>query len=260
MKKLFVLLVVALSAGSAWAAVVITCDVNGNDITVNYDASGPELVRIFTLDIVVDSGATITAVSNINSDYYIYPGSVSVDPDTGGVTTYGSPIADCVVYPEGTLCGIGTGGMTIEMGSLYAASDPTHQDPPAASGSLLTFTVSGPCCVTITENSDRGGIVLEDPTVASSPVFPGQTECCVPAESCPCMGDMNSDGWLSPSDISNIVSRLIPYASNAYWRLALPGSPCADMNGDGWWSPSDISAVVGILLPHADNAYWVQCE
>ena len=32
-----------------------------------------------------------------------------------------------------------------------------------------------------------------------------------------------------------------------------------DMNGDGWLSPIDISALISKLLPHKSSYYWVQC-
>jgi len=32
-----------------------------------------------------------------------------------------------------------------------------------------------------------------------------------------------------------------------------------DLNGDGWKSPSDVSKLVSELLPHKSNQYWVQC-
>jgi len=34
-----------------------------------------------------------------------------------------------------------------------------------------------------------------------------------------CNGDFNSDGWLSPSDISALVNTLLPHASNSYWKI-----------------------------------------
>ncbi len=259
MKKLIGLLTVILLAAPAMAGVTITCEVNGNDITVRYNSTGePERVRIFTLDIVVDNGATITAVSNISADYYVHPGSIAVDPQTGEVTNYGSPVADQSVYPNDTLGGIGTSGMTIEMGSLHAESDVLHPAPPPDEGYLLTFTVSGPCCATITENTIRGGVVLEDPTVASNPVFPNQTQCCVPG-GCPCLGDMTGDGWISPTDLSDLISKLLPYKSSSYWVLASAG-PCGDMNQDGWLSPTDISAIISTLIPYKTNYHWVPCE
>ena len=41
---------------------------------------------------------------------------------------------------------------------------------------------------------------------------------------CPCPGDLDSDGWLSPSDISQLVSSLLPYASSYYWVQADPAT------------------------------------
>jgi len=75
---------------------------------------------------------------------------------------------------------------------------------------------------------------------------------------CPCSGDMNGDGWLAPNDVNGMVSSLLPYGSNSYWRPAEPGS-CGDMTGDGWLSPADVSALVNALLPEASNSYWLQC-
>ena len=77
-------------------------------------------------------------------------------------------------------------------------------------------------------------------------------------EHCPCLGDMNGDGWMSPSDISFMVSILLPYQSSYYWKQ-VPGHSCGDMNGDGWMSPADISALVSMLLPYQSVYYWVAC-
>jgi len=79
------------------------------------------------------------------------------------------------------------------------------------------------------------------------------------AQDCPCVGDMNGDGWLSAVDLNALVNTLIPHASNSYWTGAPEGS-CGDLNGDGWLSPVDLNALVSELLPHRSNAYWVRCE
>ena len=71
-------------------------------------------------------------------------------------------------------------------------------------------------------------------------------------EECPCLGDMDEDGWRSPNDVSNLVSVLLPHASIYYWIPAPPGS-CGDMNGDDWLSPTDVSSLVSVLLPHVSN-------
>ena len=75
---------------------------------------------------------------------------------------------------------------------------------------------------------------------------------------CVCAGDLNEDGWLSPLDLSDLVTALLPYASNFYWKQAESGS-CGDLTSDSWLSAADISALVSMLLPHASNAYWKQC-
>jgi hypothetical protein len=75
---------------------------------------------------------------------------------------------------------------------------------------------------------------------------------------CSCMGDMTGDGWLSPSDVSDLMSELLPHASSHYWVRASAGS-CGDMNADGWLSPVDISLLIGKLLPYKTNHYTVSC-
>jgi len=87
-----------------------------------------------------------------------------------------------------------------------------------------------------------------------SPTFEFQTDLC----DCPCLGDLNYDGWISPSDVSNLVSKLLPEASNYYWMITPPGS-CGDMNADDWLSPADVSVLVSRLLPHASSYYWLEC-
>ena len=75
---------------------------------------------------------------------------------------------------------------------------------------------------------------------------------------CPCNGDLNDDGWLSPSDVSTLISRLLPHNSVFYW-VATTLTDCSDLNADGWVSPSDLSSLVSMLLPHATNFYWLKC-
>ncbi len=76
---------------------------------------------------------------------------------------------------------------------------------------------------------------------------------------CPCNGDLNNDGWLSPGDVSELVSGLLPYSSSFYWVLT-NRSDCADLSGDGWVSPDDVSALVSKLLSYATAYYWKSCE
>jgi hypothetical protein len=171
----------------------------------------PELVRAFALDVTVDSG-TIDAYKDPNGHYNIYPGSIVIDV-SGNVTDYGSPIADAAEYPNGTCGGLGTQCVTIEMGSLYAQGDPA----PPASGDLITLTVNtaGEANVTITENVIRGGVVMEDPAVPANPSFGtctvGGTPVCQT-----CLGDVDGDGWLTPNDVGQLVTILLPHSATSY--------------------------------------------
>ena len=76
---------------------------------------------------------------------------------------------------------------------------------------------------------------------------------------CACPGDMNADGWLSPFDISMLVTSLLPYESSYYW-MEPPAGSCGDTDGDGWLSAMDISNVVSALLSHESSYYWKACE
>jgi hypothetical protein len=118
----------------------------------------------------VDSG-TIDAISDFkvgddNHGYGIFPGNfstfITVDPMTGEVSDWGvagySPVADG--NDPGALGGLGTSGITIEMGSLYDTKAPPKE------GRLCTVTCSEPCLLTVTTNATRGNVVLEDASEA----------------------------------------------------------------------------------------------
>jgi hypothetical protein len=146
------------------------------NVTISYDNDVRDFeddlipVRAFALDITLDNDAFITGYSDPNPHYNIYPGSIILDMD-GNIIDPGTPVAD-PSYP-GTLGGIGTNGVTIEMGSSYV----TGEDTPPYQGQLITLEVSGPCRMTITQNVIRGGIVMENPEIDSDPAFEG---CYVP--------------------------------------------------------------------------------
>jgi hypothetical protein len=169
MKKLgLVVAVLMVVAAPAWARVDIKCSNSGKVITVSYVVSEPNKVSGFGLDITVDSGAKIIDVSNYplvttNGKYWVYPGSIDIV--NGEVNDVGSPVAD--PNSAGALGGIGTSGITIEMGALYSPTGDNSPNSPPLTGNLLSFTVDKDCCVTITENATRGGVVLTNP--ASNP-------------------------------------------------------------------------------------------
>jgi hypothetical protein len=163
-------------AAPAWATTVtITATDEGMGVVrLDYSVSDANLVRAFGLDITVDTGV-ITDVNCTSSDYYIYPGSITIVGNQ--VTDYGT--CACANSYPGTLGGIDTNGVTIEMASLYASDDPVHKTAPPLSGELLKFTVSADCNLTILGNAARtgtgsGGVgaVLEDPDQTPTVTLP----------------------------------------------------------------------------------------
>ena len=158
MKKMFIILaLVAVACAPAMAAVTITCTrPTSTSVTVGYTVTGPNSVRAFALDATVSTG-TISSVtcSGTAAGYYIYPGSIQIN--SGSVSDYGTCVCSST-YP-GTKGGIGTSGVTIEMGSLY-----TGTSKPATSGTLFTMTFSNSAAtVTLAANTVRGGVVMENP-------------------------------------------------------------------------------------------------
>jgi len=171
MRKLFFVLVVAVLTSPVWATVTITAtDLGEGVVAIDYSSDEAELVRAFALDITVDAG-TIDAVSDFkvgddNNGYGIFPGNfslfITVDPATGEVSDWGvagySPVADG--NDPGALGGLGTNGITLEMGSLYDTKAPSKQ------GRLCTVTCSESCLLTVNTNATRGNVVLEDASEA----------------------------------------------------------------------------------------------
>jgi hypothetical protein len=170
MRKMIFVLVVAMLAAPAWADIAITVEDQGEGkAAIGY--SGTELARAFALDITVDAG-TITDVGGFvvgddNGGYGIFPANfsryITVDATTGEVSDWAAagytPVAEA--GDPGALGGLGTSGVTIEMGSLYDT-----QAPPLA-GTLCVLTVSETCKMTVTTNATRGNVVLEDASEAT---------------------------------------------------------------------------------------------
>jgi hypothetical protein len=195
MKKFILPLAVLLLATPAWATVAITVVDEGNSVAaINYAVSGePNKVRAFALDIKVDAGE-IVAISDYmkgeGDGFGIFPASfrdyITVDPATGEVATWDvndyTPLAD--PNDPGALDGLGTAGITIEMGALYYPTGDSSPNAPPDSGTLCKVTVSETCTMTVEENATRGGIVLTDPSVAPSVDLTGATDVPVGPSDC----------------------------------------------------------------------------
>ncbi len=225
MKKLLTLIAVLALTAPVFAAqgdpnVLISCtDEGGGIVRVDYevlveDGVTPALMRGVALDITVDAG-TIDEISDyatgstpadstmIPTGYSVFMGSIQFAADPNYVSDFGDPVAPNT-DPD-ALDGLGSMGITVELGSLYAEGDPA----PGMSGMLFRLTVTDECDMTIAANTTRGGCVLEDGSPANvvSPgchIIPGPTE--PPCWSCPGQpfGDTNGDGNVNFADLINL--------------------------------------------------------
>lgn len=252
MKKIILALAVLLIATPALADVDIWCTADGNEVTVNWDATTeePKLVRAFALDVTLDTDAEIVDVYDVNDDYWVYPGQWNEE-------------ARCwwEDYP-GTL-GEEPNQMTVEMGSLYADADEDHPNAPPASGVLFRFIVDASCNVSFAENDIRGGVVMEDPAYVPDVSFTGcevSLECLRVGEvvggnlitedmyakweeagkpdcwcyDCHSKGDTDGDCAVGIDDISNLVIGWGDWAS----------APCGDTDNDGAVGIDDVTNAV----------------
>jgi len=178
MRKVSLILAVFLLTVPAWATVTITCSQVGtsNNVLVSYsndDAS--HKVRAFALDITVTNGIITDVNDKVNAYYTIYPGSIVIEGNA--VANKGHAVADYNDLPSDTKGGIGTSGVTIEMGALYPPKDNNTPPSPPQSGNLLRFTCTGTgnSVVTIAKNGSRGGVVMTDPNLTPAFVSSGCT-------------------------------------------------------------------------------------
>ncbi|MBN2375413.1 MAG: hypothetical protein JXD22_03365 [Sedimentisphaerales bacterium] len=231
----------------------ITCSNNEDwTSTISYDATDAGVVRAFSMDLTVDGGAKITAISDYDAEgapagttipvgYSIYMSSIDFGTDPNNVDAWGDPVASGV----DALGGLGTAGITVEMGSLYDM-DATTPDTPPLTGDLFTITVDADCALTIedtVQKGTRGGIVLETGSGANlvssgCDITKEETECYVVGQ--PRYYDEND----------NPSTELITAANYAAWVAngkplcwCCPHHGFGDVNGDGIINTADVPIV-----------------
>lgn len=268
MKKIMFVLAALLMASPAMASVDITCAAGPgpNDVTVSFTSSEANNVRAFALDISTnDPCAWIAAVDCNHVGYGIYPGTIVID-DAGVVTDDGTCVGDPAQGPAGgTLGGLDTNGVTIEMGSLYEVG---VESPPVQSGILVIVTLGG--CdsgddgvdVSIAENSVRGGVVMENPdevvTVNATGLNLDMDNCAEPG-CATCQGDISGDSFVTTQDLGMMIGALtqkgIPY-------IIPKGDPlwndCGDLSGDDFMTTQDLGMLIGGLT-QAGVPYIIPC-
>ena len=276
MKKVVLVLTVLMLAAPALAEVAITAtDDGGGKVIVSYTSSDEPNVVALGLDIQLDNDANITEVLEVNENFWVYPGSIDVNAD-GSVDSNGT--ADCNKYQyapgtpayAGTLPGLGTNGVSIEMAALYVGA----ANAPPKSGKLFAFKVDGDTCATITANVIRGSIVLENATTADSN-FTAATNVCV-STGCPCWFDVTGATYLVPDN--NVDSAdygiLLGDLNYAKWLVgeyniseanvvtAFLWRDCFDITGPSYLVPDKCinSLDYGILLGDLNYAQWLYTE
>jgi hypothetical protein len=209
MKKFALALLVLALTVQAGAAVNITMTkgtgADANKVTVSYGCTAGEEVRAFALRIAVTGKIfSVGSPVGLNTNYYVYPGSIQFAV-AGSGETYISSLGTPVAAQDAN-------GGVIEMASLYAAGDVNHPSaPPTGAGpyALLSFRVN--CgltaqTVTLSLDTQRGGVVLKDPNVAPTVSLPAALSICAstpPCWACPAqpVGDTNGSGSITAADL-----------------------------------------------------------
>ncbi len=176
MKKIFLILAVLMLAAPVMAEpnnITITATVVDSgypaEVEITYAVTTGKIPRAFALDITVTAG-TIVDIGNFfvgecndSNGYGIFPANfnryINADFNNWDDVNY-TPVADVNDLPGDTEGGIGTGGITIEMGSLYDVSK--GKGPPETSGILCSIFVDSDCHVDLALNVGRAGVVMED--------------------------------------------------------------------------------------------------
>jgi hypothetical protein len=152
--------------------------------TINYQCTAGEVVRAFALDVTVDRGV-ITGVTNFfrglstppARGYGVFPASfrdqVTVSSGTNAdwnATGY-TPLAVPADNPAGTLPGLNSAGVTLELGTIW---DPTlAAAAPPGSGTLCALRLSQAANVTVAPNATRGGILAAPLDIPITTAFAG---------------------------------------------------------------------------------------
>ena len=264
MRKLLLVLTILALTAPAFAEVKIYCvqqpwlSFTGNDgnvVTVYYDAtSEANNVRAFGLEIeLIDAVGADNAVfasvegyhagenDAVNKGHGIFPGTIQID-GAGVVTSDGTPVAPNT-DPGAAGTGLGTNKIVVEMGSLY-----TGANSPPKSGVLLKFRVNNKVAdITISENTERGGVVMENPDEAVDVNTPGNGQA---AYSIVMPGDVTGlffgpkDGKVDTWDYSRLIN-------SANWMQSPPANPGADLTSLFFQAPDnkvdtwDYSALLG---------------
>lgn len=184
MKPALSLLLLLALLSPARSTVVVSVQGTNGLAAINYLCTAGETVRSFALDVSVDRGQ-ILAVTNFfrgpstasAQGYGIFPASFrdNVSVTSGSNANWNasgySPLAVVADSPDGTLPGLNSSGVTLELGGLWDPTIPAAVPP--GSGTLCALQLSQTATVSISANVIRGGLMASPPEVVITPQFSG---------------------------------------------------------------------------------------
>jgi hypothetical protein len=172
MRRILLVIIVMFIAAQAFAnTVTLSVTDRGNYsgwASIGYSADAN--VSGFGLMLTADSGAVFTGdvcdynVGECNATirgYGIFPGEININPTTGVVNSYGTPVCPNT-SPGASGSGPGTGALIVEMGALFV-----EPNEPPRSGTLLSVRVNTDCNVCVAGEPVRGNVVMQDSTQAN---------------------------------------------------------------------------------------------
>jgi hypothetical protein len=181
-KSLITLAGACLLSADVAAEVRVYVEDAGGVAWIKYECTAGEVIRSFALDISVDRGQ-ITGISDFFTGtcsasargYGIFPASfrdhitVSSGSSANWSVSGYDPLAVVADAPADTLGGLGTSGVTLELGALWDPALPATAPP--ASGTLCALHLSQGAYVRVAANASRGGVVASPDGNVVAPTF-----------------------------------------------------------------------------------------
>jgi hypothetical protein len=184
MKSTILLITLFLLAYPARGTVRVYVQGTNGLAAIDYECSAGEVVRAFALDVTVDQGQILGITNYFTGPstaaaqgYGIFPASfrdsVAVYSGTNAdwnASGY-SPVAVVADNPGGTLPGLHSSGVTLELCAIWDPAVPAAIPP--SRGTLCALQISQTANVTVAANLSRGGIVAAPPSVTLTSQFTG---------------------------------------------------------------------------------------
>ena len=246
MKKLILILAIALCASQALAVLDVNVAKVGSTVTVYYAGAGTSEAtrpRAFALELTLDGTGTFDSFASYKTGestaaspgYGIYPATIIID-SAGNVTDDGTPLA--ASGDPGAGDGLASSHIVLEFGSLYYG----EPNAPLTAGTLCVLNITpgtstqvtmvGEDNFRITDGVDDAGVVFEDGSTYKVNVGGGGPvpDCWDTVNECggQMKGDANCDGGVNFVDLGLLKVAIFSSSGDGSGRY----NCCADFNHD----------------------------